>query len=149
MWRPAEGIARPDADLGIVFLNANGVRYSSEVQDPWFQAGLHHPESREWESDAWTTIMICADQYRWCSSDASGDYGCTPYGGTVALTEAATSNNGILGFNPAQRATAARLAWAWSPSIVDSPVSMGAGGMISPSLQNIETPEHISEKHFP
>lgn len=131
MWRPAKGFARDDADLGIIFLNSNGVRYWFEVQDPWFRATQHSVENQNWESDLWTTIMVCADQYRWCSSGASGDDGCTPYGGTEALSDAALSKNGVLGFNTAQRATAARLGgFSWSPSVVDSPVAMGAGGMI-------------------
>ncbi|KAJ1324032.1 hypothetical protein MN608_10091 [Microdochium nivale] len=134
-WHPVEGIARDDANLGIIFLSQNGVTYSSPVNDTFFLARLNKPSAgNRFESDYFVRAMVCAEQLRWCNSaDEPGE--CTDWGTASRLWEDAIGegNRSVLGFNAAQRATAARISWdpQASVSILDSVVNLNAAALFA------------------
>ena len=57
-WIPLEALRREDADITIMFLNANSVRYSSPNSDPFFGANIYNytigppgDQVTDWESN--------------------------------------------------------------------------------------------------
>ncbi|KXJ86390.1 hypothetical protein Micbo1qcDRAFT_236925 [Microdochium bolleyi] len=129
-WRPIKGIARKDAELGVVFFSQNGVTYTSPVNDPFFISNIarNFTESSRYKSDWFVRILICAEQFRWCaSSDDAG--ACTEWGNQRRLWDEAMGKRTTLPWNAAQRATAARIAFPTSSiSIVDSAVNLNSAG---------------------
>ncbi|KAH7026624.1 uncharacterized protein B0I36DRAFT_415231 [Microdochium trichocladiopsis] len=133
LWHPVEGIARTDADQGIIFLSQNGVRYPTPVKDLLFRADLPSGGGY-YEGNVWVNTLVCAEQYRWCkASDASA--GCTEWGGAAAWARDATDQKKALGLNAAQRATAARISFdpRSSISIMDSVVGMNTAALFANS----------------
>ena len=72
-WIPHPLLARSDADLTLLMLSQNSVRYSAPVDDPWMQAhDKPIPTLNTWVSDNAISLLGCAEQLQICSPDRSG-----------------------------------------------------------------------------
>ncbi|KAH7018083.1 uncharacterized protein B0I36DRAFT_435468 [Microdochium trichocladiopsis] len=131
MWHPRKGIARTDADQGVIFLSQNGVRYTQPVKDLFFIAERYERSTDSYKRNSFVSTMVCAEQRRWCSPSTAVET-CTEWGSMEDLWKDAISLDGILGFNTAQRATAARI--SFTPNavrIIDSPVSLNTAALFA------------------
>lgn len=72
---------RTDADVTLILLNQNSIRYNDPVDDPFFSAHIYNNASAgnihlDWyESDYYTTAIGCVDQAQICDPSAGA---CTP-----------------------------------------------------------------------
>ncbi|PLB44482.1 hypothetical protein P170DRAFT_417125 [Aspergillus steynii IBT 23096] len=113
-WIPIPALNRTDADVNIIFINANNLRYDYPVDDPIF--GAHRSALEElqqlpdvnasiaelnnwWLPDSYTTVLGCTDQYQVCSV---GTGSCTPLNGMGDLTYNMIQTSVDLGLNPRQ-----------------------------------------------
>ncbi|KAL1838710.1 hypothetical protein VTJ49DRAFT_2275 [Mycothermus thermophilus] len=122
LWTPIEDFARDDADITLVLLSANDIRYASPNHDPWFSANgtfnftftlpgsLGGAERTLFSCDHVVSALICADQYRFCNP--STNMQCGEYGGIWEFISATRTSQRSLGFSFAQAQTAMRIASA-------------------------------------
>jgi hypothetical protein len=92
----------PSADITLFFLSAEGLFYTSEIDDPWYSA--HHigktaistdsltsgPKSKPvpfYAQDETVSVMACTSQYQICNPNADTKDGqqCSPLGGMTDL----------------------------------------------------------------
>ncbi|KAF2192030.1 hypothetical protein K469DRAFT_696089 [Zopfia rhizophila CBS 207.26] len=79
-WNPIYPFNRPDAEVTLMMLAQNGVKYTAPVDDPWFSAHEQvNITSRKsvWMSDYAVSLLGCIDQYQLCNPAKPGDSGCT------------------------------------------------------------------------
>jgi hypothetical protein len=107
-WTPVFNISRTDADVTIVFVAPNAIKYREPVIDPFFKAIYPTTELTVAEGNITVynpydqvNVMGCVEQYQICREE---DY-CTNLGGQEALGEEILS----LGLNAAQFVTAQRM----------------------------------------
>ena len=78
-WQPIQELESPDADVALVFIANNNVKYAKPVDDPIFAA--HDPNEagdRFW-GDYWVPVLGCTEQYRFCKSTSADKTECTDY----------------------------------------------------------------------
>lgn len=107
-WQPIPGLVRDDADLSVIFVAVNAVRFSEPNSDPVFGANIEHlnPETGAlmwYDSDRYVSPIACIDRYQFCEPSGGS---CTDLVGHTQLDSAARSS---LDFNVFQHATAQRL----------------------------------------
>lgn len=78
-WRPIPALKITDADIIILFLSANWVRFSSEVQDPWYLA--HRKVEPAIYADEASSPIACKIQQQFCYPDLSGASRCERFAG--------------------------------------------------------------------
>lgn len=107
-WTPVFNISRTDADVTIVFVAPNAIKYRSPVIDPFFKAIYPTTELTIDEGTITVynpydqvSVMGCVEQYQICTDE----YHCTNLGGQDALGREILS----LGLNAAQFVTAQRM----------------------------------------
>ena len=66
VWQPIPDLRRADADVSVVFLSQNSMKYLQPVDDPFFGAHRRNEESGTvtYAADEITTVMGCAEQYQ-------------------------------------------------------------------------------------
>lgn len=107
-WAPHPDFARPDADVSIILLIQNDMRYTAPVYDPWFSANgtyaFTNDNNTYTVSDRYLSPLVCAQKYTFCNP-STPHHICTPPGGLFQLA----AHWATLRYTPAQSATAARL----------------------------------------
>ena len=90
-WTPIPDVNRTDADVSLVFLEPNAMRFEEPNDDPVFGASESlNITSSTGELDVWytpdwvTSVIGCADQHQFCNPN-NGQ--CTPLSGTQALVK--------------------------------------------------------------
>lgn len=78
-FTPNHNISRPDADVYIIFLSGNGVRFRKLNEDPWYRGfvpdGFQHLSSDAqrhavvYRPDEAASPMGCIQQYQYCNAD--------------------------------------------------------------------------------
>lgn len=68
-WQPISDLNRTDADVSIFYLNSNGMRYTSQVYDPFFRAQsevipLVPVTIKIYEASNLTSVLACTDQFQ-------------------------------------------------------------------------------------
>ncbi|KAL9638460.1 MAG: hypothetical protein Q9164_001539 [Protoblastenia rupestris] len=112
-WKPIAALNRSDADVTIVFLAPNAVKYESPVLDPFFSAiTLSEPMTFSdgssfsyYEADFAVNVLACTDQYQFCNPI---NQKCTPLTGINLLMKSTTR----LGLSDVQYATMLRIQYA-------------------------------------
>lgn len=142
-WIPAPEIRRTDADVTIIFIAPNSMRYRRRVIDPVFKATYPSPGpsltnvyNYTYGADNATSVVACTEQYQICTSSGS----CTPYTSLLPLQTNVTQ----LDLNAAQSVTATRLLYAISNANLYSSINglgpealrlySGAYNLISPGV---------------
>ncbi|KAL9116076.1 MAG: hypothetical protein Q9227_000445 [Pyrenula ochraceoflavens] len=88
-FTPVQELAQNDADITLVFLSANGVKFTDKVDDAWYAA--HHsfndtPLSLTPSSDSTlhyladepASVLGCTEQYQICDPTLPPGQGCSP-----------------------------------------------------------------------
>lgn len=90
-----DGLKRTDADIGLIFLSANAIMYTGEVNDPLYSA--HRPLAglrlavvanetvTRYLRDEPAAVLGCVLQYQACNSKSPQNRGCTPPSGVGDL----------------------------------------------------------------
>lgn len=88
---PVDGLRRIDADVSLIFLSANAIMFTGEVNDPLYSAhqplpGMKTPGTGNetitlYVRDETATVLGCATQYQACNSKLPQDRGCIPPSG--------------------------------------------------------------------
>ncbi|ETN39471.1 uncharacterized protein HMPREF1541_05695 [Cyphellophora europaea CBS 101466] len=114
-WAPIPELARSDADVTLIFLAANAIKYYEANSDPFYSSNfeanagtLLGSDVRYYIADEFVSVMGCTDQYQYCHpSSRSGPDKCTP------LADYATAWASIyddkLSFNDVQQLVASRI----------------------------------------
>lgn len=113
LWLPIPELARDDADITLMFLAPNAIKYNYPTKDPFFGAnilvdlGSYQGVSLSYyTADHFVSVMACADQYQYCNGANSTQ--CTPLTGWAQAWEALNSTE--LEFNEFQAGVATRIA---------------------------------------
>ena len=103
-WLPIPEIHRDDADVTLVFLAANAIKFLEPNSDPLFSAnfkvevpGIDGADNSYYSSDEYVDLLACTDQFQYC--DAEDDRRCTPLTGYMQAWTAinATGMNSVQG----------------------------------------------------
>lgn len=89
-WSPIEDLSVDNADLGLIFIAPNSIRYVNPVDDPVFSAHYEIPLSgggTYFEADEYNAVIGCTDTYRIC--DPNDDNKCTERTGARQIASAA------------------------------------------------------------
>lgn len=73
-WRPIENLATTDADVTIVFIAPNGIRFQTPVDDPVFGAHYEIPLSgggSYYEADEYNVAIGCTERYHICDPNSN------------------------------------------------------------------------------
>ncbi|KAK5103630.1 hypothetical protein LTS08_003048 [Lithohypha guttulata] len=117
VYVPIKEISNTNADLSLLFLASNSIRYEKPTNDPLFAAHYSYNLSGYtwWSSDQYVTVLGCSEQYRVCNPNNGV---CTPRMGTIQLQQAFLANGDGLNLNLNQNATAFRVVLAAAYSSV-------------------------------
>jgi len=103
VFRPIPPLQVMDADLDIVFISSNKIRFGGRVEDPifaahtpngWFQSTgpgsspdepVFSVRKTAYTGDEPATALACMSQYRICFPEGIPERGCTPWGGWADL----------------------------------------------------------------
>jgi hypothetical protein len=82
LFTPIPEITTPNADLTLLFLQMNDIRYAGKVYDQWFSAqtptGLSAVSGAElYVRDAPARVLGCASKVQYCTSSISSNKKCT------------------------------------------------------------------------
>jgi hypothetical protein len=110
-WIPVSNLTRTDADVTIVFIAPNSIKFRAQVKDPVFQATYPNTELSNTEErftvynpDYQVSVIGCTEQYSICNPNLKSN-SCTPPSGQNALPTLIQSYQ----FNLAQLVTAYRM----------------------------------------
>lgn len=107
-YSPIDGLLQGDGDIALVFLSANNIKYSEEINDDWYAThqtlGSSHNKTyvgttsmQYYISDEPASVLGCKSQYQaWSPSDPNmaSQHGCSQLGGIVDLNEAQLTSTG-------------------------------------------------------
>lgn len=88
-WMPTPELVRLDADVTLVFLSGNGVRFYEPVDDDWYRATAEGKNLTSFTNTGSRTSyqpveaaspLACAEQWQWCNSNYRDESGCGPLG---------------------------------------------------------------------
>lgn len=110
-WVPIPELNRTDADISIIMINPNSMRFAAPNHDPVFSAfemlsyvdnqGLNHT----WYTPQyWVSIIACAEQYQMCNPVTGA---CTPLVGSTSLLRQSLSP--AVGLNVVQQGIMGRI----------------------------------------
>ena len=93
-FKPVAPLVRNDADVSVLFLSSNGVRFKQPTDDPWFSA--HKPGAQAlvtpnatagntsaadvFYGDMPAQVLGCARQFQYCNPSLPESSRCTPLG---------------------------------------------------------------------
>lgn len=89
---PTPQLFRSDADLTVVFLSGNGVRFLEAMDDDWYRATVDHGNITFSLTQGQLTNHIpveaaspmgCLEKWQWCNSAFPRDTGCGPLAGKL------------------------------------------------------------------
>jgi hypothetical protein len=110
-WVPVSNLTRTDADVTIVFIAPNSIKFRTKVEDPIFQATYPDTELSNtgerftvYTPDYQVSVVGCTEQYSICNPNLQSN-SCTPQSGQNSLPTLIRSLN----FNSAQLVTAYRM----------------------------------------
>ncbi|KAH6854685.1 hypothetical protein B0I37DRAFT_336727 [Chaetomium sp. MPI-CAGE-AT-0009] len=130
-WTSIPGLNRSDADVSLLLLTQNDMRYTRPVHDPWFSANGTYAftldNNRYTLADRYLSPLLCAEQYRFCNP-SSESHTCTPPGGLFQLATHLILHQTRLQYTAAQSDTAARLLRSLAEINMFSAVSALGGG---------------------
>lgn len=112
LWQSIPELAQTDADLTLIFLAPNAIKYSYPNNDPFFGAN-YYVEGGSYagvnlsyfSADEYVNVMACQDQYQYCNGDEEDK--CTPLTGYQQAYAAINSTN--VGLNMVQESIATRI----------------------------------------
>lgn len=125
LWEPAAPLNRTDADLDLVFIASNSIKYEMPTDDPIFSAHIVSPFSNFnigggnitfYESDYYLGVICCLEQHQVCHEDT-----CTPLS---RLNEVFSNSSGL---SMTQRGILKRLGSASVFSGISSAISGRSG----------------------
>ena len=105
-WNPIPELQNEKADISIIFVAANSVRFSEQCDDPVF--GAHYIDNAtapRYATDEYVVPIACSEAYQICNPNNDK---CTSFVGSMQLTNATKS----LGLDVVQVSETARLAYA-------------------------------------
>ena len=111
-WVPISALNRTDADVSMVMITPNSMRFDTRNNDPVF--GAHDMSSYldfqgqnyTWYSPRyWVSIIACAEQYQVCNPSTGA---CTPLVGTMSLLQQSLAPK--VGLNAIQQSVMERIA---------------------------------------
>lgn len=114
-WRPIAPLFRDNADMSLLFLRPNAMRYSKPCDDPWFSAHWSVPNKLNltwYEGDNYITTLGCTEQYRVCNPKTNL---CSDYLGVTQLTPYLvnqTNPSSRIGLNEMQLYVADKIGYA-------------------------------------
>ncbi|KAI0173197.1 hypothetical protein GGR52DRAFT_590374 [Hypoxylon sp. FL1284] len=85
-------LARPDADVFVVFLSGYGVTFNEPTMDDWYRADIPYSKATLFNENGILSLyhqrdaaspMACTEQVQWCNSAYPRDRGCGPLAGFV------------------------------------------------------------------
>ena len=139
-WNPHKALNQSDADLSIIFIAGNSMKFMDQVDDPVFGA---HFEVRStatayYSVDEWAVPIACAERYKVCNPNTDG---CTKWVGIMQMFKAVDD----IGLNPIQRNQTDRLALALQVSTVYHQTFTRAGT----ALRAWEFASGLTQQHLP
>jgi len=110
-WVPVPAINRSDADISLLFLAPNAIRFEEPCDDPVFGAHIlvSNNATSYYTSDLWVSVLACAEQHRVCNPTNGV---CTKPVGVDQLLPVAVAADSGLNFNLVQQGTIDRIAYA-------------------------------------
>lgn len=113
LWESIPELVQTSADLTLIFLAPNAIKYSYLNNDPFFSANYYVElgsfngvELSYFSADEYVNAMACRDQYQYCNGDDKKR--CTPLT-AYQQADAAVVNSTTLNFNAVQESVAARI----------------------------------------
>jgi hypothetical protein len=141
-WQPIEDLAVKNADVSMVFVAANNMRFTAPVDDPVF--GAHYVFETEfgtfYESDEYNVAIACAETYKICDPSTNK---CSDPVGILQLSDTALSSLDLNGF---QTALVARTGMPLMLSSVYSQVTARTG---SSALRASDTAAGLEQQPLP
>lgn len=140
---PVPAINASNADVSLLFIASNSVRYQEACQDPVFSATdlveneVMGMQIRYFNPDRYVNVLGCTEQYRVCNPTNNK---CTEKLGVMQFQRTLVENDDNLQFNSLQNATAYRLVLALQVSSVYHQTYTRLGGALqaSDSLQGLD-----------
>jgi hypothetical protein len=92
---PIADLRRPNADVILVFLSANGIIFTEQCDDSWYSAhlsgawiqtgdGVQPSNVSLFLGDDPVRVLGCTSQYQFCNSEVEPESSCTPLNGIFA-----------------------------------------------------------------
>ena len=113
LWEPIPELVQTSADLTLIFLAPNSIKYTYPNNDPFFGANYYVElgsfngvNLSYFSADEYVNVMACQDQYQYCNRNHPDK--CTPLTG-YQQAYAAVLNSTTLDFNTVQESVAARI----------------------------------------
>ncbi|KAF2438967.1 hypothetical protein P171DRAFT_436343 [Karstenula rhodostoma CBS 690.94] len=132
VWQPDKVLRRDDADMSLMFLMANDIRYYGMVEDPIFQATGELYSILDagqnitlYTSDYYVNPLACIDQHQFCNPSNGKCTKLDAYGPAVVAAQQ------DLEYNPMQYGTVSTL----SLELYLSTISQSIGGRGSSALR--------------
>jgi hypothetical protein len=98
-WVPVSNLTRTDADVTIVFIAPNSIKFRKQVKDPIFQTTYPETELSNtgerftvYTPDYQVSVIGCTEQYSICNPNLKSN-SCTPQSGQYALPTLIQSHN--------------------------------------------------------
>lgn len=95
-FTPVRELAQDDGDVSLIFLSANGIRYTRAVDDKWYSAHQTNnntflvsgdsSQQHYYLSDEPASVLGCKEQYQSCNPTLPPEKGCSPLGGINSIT---------------------------------------------------------------
>ena len=105
-WNPIKGLLNEQADVSIIFIASNNMRYSEMCDDPVF--GAHYQDNSTapyYATDEYVVPIACSEAYQVCNPNNNK---CTPFVGSQQLINATAK----IGIDGVQSSETNRLAMA-------------------------------------
>lgn len=145
---PVPAINASNADVSLLFIASNSVRYQEACQDPVFSAtDLVEDESlgmqvRYFNPDRYVNVVGCTEQYRICNPTNNK---CTEKLGIMQFQQTLIENDDELKLNSLQNATATRLVLALQVTSIYHQTYTRLGG----ALQASDTLQGLDQFYLP
>lgn len=148
-WIPIDALNRTDADISLLFVSSNSIRYMEPCGDPMFAAHYEHNISGNGVSVEWWTADIavssvgCAEQYKICNPNINK---CTDFLGQGQLMNLLVSTHGdTIGLNDIQKEISTRITLALQVTSVYYATYTGNGN----ALRASETVTNLDQAYLP
>lgn len=117
-WTSIPELEQTSADLTLIFLASNSIKYTYPTNDPFFSANFRVDlgtfsgvDLSYYSADEHVNVMACQDQYQYCSVNLAENQ-CTPLTGyqqAYTYTAVNETSSSSLKFNALQSAVASRI----------------------------------------
>lgn len=148
-WVPVDALNRTDADISLLFISSNSIRYTAPCGDPIFSA--HYEDNvtssgvflEWWTSDIAVSTVGCAEQYKICNPSANK---CTDLLGQGQLMSLLVGTHGnTIGLNDIQKEISTRITLALQMTSVYYATYTGNGN----ALRASETVTNLDQAYLP